>query len=87
MGIVLKLMNDTFIEILIIAGPFLLASMAVGLVISIFQAVTMIQEQTLVFVPKMLIVILIAFLIGAMLIQHFTDFTIRLFDFAINSLK
>ncbi len=50
----LTILQTTLILILKMAGPVLLASMAVGLVVGIFQSVTQIQEATLTFVPKIL---------------------------------
>lgn len=51
---VLDVLREAFLRILAISGPALLVGMLVGLVISIFQATTQIQEQTLSFVPKLL---------------------------------
>lgn len=47
-----------------IAGPILIASLLIGLIISIFQAVTQIQEQTLTFVPKLIVVVCIVVFCG-----------------------
>ena len=52
-----------------------MASMAVGLVISIFQAATQINEATLTFVPKLLVVSLVLILLGPMMAGQLTDFT------------
>jgi len=60
-GAVLDIARDAIYTILITSAPLLLVSLVVGLIISIFQTVTSIQEQTLTFVPK-----LIAILIGIM---------------------
>lgn len=49
-------MNQGLLLVLVISGPPIIISMLVGIAISLFQAVTQIQEQTLTFVPKMLII-------------------------------
>ena len=66
------------------AAPVLLISMAVGLIISIFQTVTSIQEQTLTFVPKVLSIFLTIMIIGHWMANGMTDFMIRLWtDFSL----
>ena len=57
-----------------------LASLIVGLVISLFQALTQIQEQTLTFVPKIIATILVIMVTFAGMMEYLTDFTIRTFD-------
>jgi flagellar biosynthetic protein FliQ len=65
---------------LVVSAPILLIAMVIGLVISIFQAVTSIQDQTLTFVPKILaILITLGILIGWMFTQV-GQYTIRLFN-------
>ena len=54
MGIVIDILRTSIYEIVIIGAPLLLAPMIIGLIVSIFQATTQIQEQTLTFVPKMI---------------------------------
>ncbi len=79
-GLILRILYETLLQTALLSLPFLLASMVVGLIISILQATTSIQEQTLTFVPKLFIVGLLLFLLGPILIRIFSDFTIRLFD-------
>ena len=79
-GLVLGIMNQTMYEILIISIPLLGAALVVGLIISIFQATTSIQEQTLTFVPKMIVILLLMVFIGPFLLNHLIDFTKNLFD-------
>ncbi|WDC83960.1 flagellar biosynthesis protein FliQ [Caloramator sp. mosi_1] len=57
-----------------VAAPILLVSMLIGLIISIFQAVTQIQEQTLTFVPKMLAIIFIMLLLGPWMLNTLVKF-------------
>lgn len=55
---VLDVMRDAVMTVITVAGPVLLIALAVGLLVSIFQTITSIQEQTLTFVPKILAVFL-----------------------------
>ncbi|SHE35284.1 MULTISPECIES: flagellar biosynthesis protein FliQ [Caloramator] len=57
-----------------VAAPILLVSMIIGLIISIFQAVTQIQEQTLTFVPKMLAIIFVLLLLGPWMLNTLVNF-------------
>jgi len=64
---------------LYIAGPLLLTALLLGLLISLFQAATQINEMTLSFIPKILGVLAVLVLIGPYLLQLIIDFTTRLF--------
>ncbi len=55
-AIVLDVARDALLTTLIVSGPLLVVGLVVGIVVSLFQALTQIQEQTLVFVPKILAV-------------------------------
>jgi len=65
---------------LILSGPMLLAALAVGLVVSIFQAATQINEQTLSFIPKLLAMFLVLILAGPWMLQMMVDYIRRLFE-------
>ncbi len=65
---------------LILAGPMLLAALAVGLIVSIFQAATQINEQTLSFIPKLLAMFLVLILAGPWMLQMMVDYIRRLFE-------
>lgn len=64
---------------IIVGGPLLLASLLVGLIVSIFQAMTQIQEQTLTFIPKILSIALILLFLGPWMLNIMTAYTINLF--------
>lgn len=66
--------------ILILSLLPLLASLVVGFVISLFQALTQIQEQTLTFVPKIIATILVIMITFAGMMEYLTEFTVRTFD-------
>lgn len=65
---------------LLVAGPMLLAGMAVGLVISIIQAATQINEMTMTFVPKIITVFLVMVLSLPWAINQLTGFTRSIFE-------
>ena len=64
------------------AVPVLIISMAVGLIISLFQTLTSIQEQTLTFVPKLLAILLTIMLIGGWMLNQITGFMNNLWNFS-----
>jgi len=76
---VLDVLREAFLRILAISGPALLVGMRVGLVISIFQATTQIQEQTLSFVPKLLAIFLTLILAGNFMLNLLLNFTKMIF--------
>jgi len=67
------------LQTLLIAAPLLLIGMVVGLIISIFQATTSIQEQTLSFVPKIAAILGALVLLGPWIMASMVQFTVRLF--------
>jgi len=74
------LAKETIGVILMVGGPILLASLVVGLVVSIFQALTQIQEQTLTFIPKLLAITLVLVLMGPWMMKVLLGFTTNLFN-------
>jgi flagellar biosynthetic protein FliQ len=66
--------------IAMISGPLLVGAMAVGLVISLLQAVTQVHEMTLVFVPKMLAVFIMMLALGGWMLEHAVNFGIASFS-------
>lgn len=65
---------------LMIAAPILLIALAVGLLVSIFQATTQIQEQTLAFIPKIVAVLLCLVLFGPWMLSKMLSFTTDIFS-------
>lgn len=78
--VALDLSRDTLRMVLMLSAPMLLVALAVGLVVSIFQALTQINESTLAFVPKILGVFAALALAGPWLINTLLAFTIGLFN-------
>jgi flagellar biosynthetic protein FliQ len=65
---------------LVLSAPMLLTALVVGLIVSIFQAATQLNEATLSFVPKLVIMLLVLILAGPWMLQYMTDYIQRLFD-------
>jgi flagellar biosynthetic protein FliQ len=79
-GEAVSIMRGGIFEILILSAPVLLVAMVVGLVVSIFQATTSIQEQTLTFVPKIAAIMLVLALLGSWMFGSLAQYTRDLFD-------
>lgn len=79
-GEVLDLMYQVFVLSVQLGGPILVISMLVGVVISIIQAATQIHEQTITFVPKLLVIGLILVFTGGTMLQTLQDFTLQIFQ-------
>lgn len=75
---VLNLAREALYSALLVAAPPLIVGLAVGLLISIFQATTQIQEQTLTFVPKIVAVLLSILIFGSWMLSIITGFTTEL---------
>ena len=76
--VVTAIAGETLFLIIKVSAPLLLVSLCVGLAISIFQAVTSIQEQTLTFVPKVLAIFLTLMLMGNWILTEMSNNMIRL---------
>jgi flagellar biosynthetic protein FliQ len=77
---VVALGRDALMVTLMIAAPMLLAALVTGLIVSIFQAATQINEMTLTFVPKLVIMFLTMIIAGPWMLTTMTDYFHRLFD-------
>jgi flagellar biosynthetic protein FliQ len=75
-----EVMRDAVVTSFATAGPILLVSIGVGLIIAIFQAATSINEQTLTFVPKIVVMALMLIIFGNYMLQQLADFTLRMFQ-------
>ena len=79
-GSVLDLMRNAIYQIIINSAPMLIVSLVIGLVVSIFQTVTSIQEQTLTFVPKIIAVFAAMILCGSWMLNNMTELVERLWS-------
>jgi flagellar biosynthetic protein FliQ len=77
--VVLDLYGQGFYLIVLIVGAVMVPSLLVGLVVSIFQAATQINEQTLSFLPRLIVTILVIMHLGPWILTKLTDFTTNLF--------
>ena len=77
---IVKLGQDTLLLVLYVAGPILIVALVVGLLVSIFQAVTQIHEMTLTFIPKILAVAAVLAFLLPWTLQRLIDFTVNLFS-------
>jgi len=77
---VVNLMSETLYLIIKVSAPMLLVSLVVGLVISILQTVTSIQEQTLTFVPKLISIFLVLTIAGNWILTSIVEYMEYLFD-------
>ncbi|MDP4143282.1 MAG: flagellar biosynthesis protein FliQ [Bacillota bacterium] len=83
-NMVIKVLNDAINTGIMLAAPILIVSLVVGLLISIFQATTQIQEQTLTFVPKLIAVALVGILASTWMLHTMTGLTNRIFEMITN---
>lgn len=79
-GQVLDIAKEALYLIIETAAPLLLISLIVGLIVSIFQTVTSIQEQTLTFVPKIIAVFLGIMLVGGWMLEKITGYMTELWS-------
>ncbi len=79
-GQIILLMRGGIYQVLKLAAPILISALIVGLVVAIFQATTSIQEQTLTFLPKLLIMLLVLALLGGWMFSSLRDYTIQLYS-------
>ncbi len=78
--LILSLAERGVLTILLVAGPILLLALAVGLFVSIFQATTQIQEQTLAFIPKIIAVFVGVVFFGSWMLTKIVEFTNDLYQ-------
>ncbi|WP_313467942.1 flagellar biosynthesis protein FliQ [Carnobacterium sp.] len=77
---VLDVIREAFMTMIMVAGPTLIIALVVGLLISILQATTQLQEQTLSFVPKILAVIVSLIVFGNFMLNALIGFTQKIFE-------
>ncbi len=78
-GTLVNLMRGGIEEVFILILPVLSAALVIGLVVAIFQATTSIQEQTLTFLPKLVVILVVLALLGSWMFSDIRDYTITLF--------
>lgn len=78
--LVLKLGQDAIKTTALIASPMLLGALVIGLMVSIFQAITQINEATLTFIPKMIVIFAVIIIAGPWMLDLMTHYTTELFE-------
>lgn len=73
------IIQKVIMTVLYLSAPPLIASLVIGILISMFQAVTQLQDQTLTFVPKIIVVIIVLLVFGPWMLSILADFTVVLF--------
>jgi flagellar biosynthetic protein FliQ len=84
---ILTVMKDAILVILTSSLPMLGAALVIGVIISIFQATTQINEQTLAFVPKIIGILFALLIFGGWIISNVTDFTTGLYSEILTMLR
>ena len=84
-GDVINILKDAIYTVILSAAPMLIVAIVVGLIVSIFQATTQINEQTLAFVPKIVAVMLSLLAFGGFIFSNIGGFVTRLYQ-SINSI-
>ena len=79
-GDIVNLMQGAVFQVFTLCAPVLGAALIVGLIVAIFQATTSIQEQTLTFLPKMLVILAILALLGGWMFNMMGNYTFNLFS-------
>jgi len=79
-GDLVSLLRGGVFQVLIMAAPLLLSALTVGLIVAILQAATSIQEQTLTFVPKMVVILVMLAVFGGLLFTSLGNYTTELFN-------
>ena len=78
--IILNIASEALWTIIVTAAPLLLISLVVGLIVSVFQTVTSIQEQTLTFIPKILSIFIGLMLLGSFMLTKMVSFMENLWN-------
>jgi flagellar biosynthetic protein FliQ len=78
-GEIVSLLRGGIFQVLTMAAPLLLSALTVGLVVAILQAATSIQEQTLTFVPKMVVILVMLAVFGGLMFTSLGEYTLELF--------
>lgn len=79
-GVVMEIGRQAIEVTLVLAAPMLLSALVVGLIVSVFQAATQLNEATLQFVPKLVVMFLVLILVGPWMLEYMIDYIQRLFE-------
>lgn len=74
-------LQEMLTAVVVLSAPVMIGALIIGLSVAIFQAATSIQEMTLSYIPKMIVVVVILFFTFGFMLQFAIDFTQRIFEF------
>jgi flagellar biosynthetic protein FliQ len=77
--LVMSIGGETLKTMMLIAGPMLIAAMAIGIIVSVLQAITQINESTLTFIPKMVAIILVLVIMAPWMMETLTNYSTEIF--------
>lgn len=80
---VVTIMQAAVRTVLVVSLPPILVGLAIGVIVSIFQAATQINEQTLAFVPKIVGILASLLLFGGMMLTNLTEFTYQIYNYMV----
>lgn len=80
---IITVMQDAVRTVLVVSLPMIGVALVIGLIISIFQAATQVNEQTMTFVPKMVGILLVLLIFGGFILSNLNEFTTRMFSYAL----
>ena len=78
--LVVDLARDAIVMALLLAGPMLVVALGIGLIVSVIQAVTQIQEQTLAFIPKIIAIAAVLVILGTWMLGLVMTYTTQLYE-------
>ena len=87
LGLVMDILRRSIYELIIIGGPILIVPLLVGLIVSIFQATTQIQEQTLTFVPKVISIFAVLIILGPWMMTRLINYINYLMNLITSAIK
>lgn len=87
LGLVMDILRRSIFELIIIGSPLLVVPLIVGLIVSIFQATTQIQEQTLTFVPKVISIFAVLIILGPWMLTRIINYINYLINLITSAIK
>jgi flagellar biosynthetic protein FliQ len=77
--LVMSIGGETLKTMMLIAGPMLIAAMAIGIIVSVLQAITQINESTLTFIPKMVAIVIVLVVMAPWMMETMTNYSTEIF--------
>ncbi|MDR1588973.1 MAG: flagellar biosynthesis protein FliQ [Oscillospiraceae bacterium] len=78
---IITVLRDAIYTVIVAASPMLIVGIVIGLIVSIFQATTQINEQTIAFVPKIVAILLTLLICAGFIMNRLTEFILRVYDY------